>query len=79
MLSAVLVCAALLAVSPPVDAAFSEDLALYESAKTGVGRDADAHVKLALWCELHGLQAERIKHLALAGLRSIRHTPLRAA
>ena len=30
-----------------------------------MGHDlADAHVKLALWCEAHGLTAERIKHLA---------------
>ena len=37
-------------------------------AKTSVGRDAEAHVRLALWCEAHGLQAERLKHLALAVL-----------
>ena len=38
-----------------------------------VGRDADAQVKLALWCEAHGLSAERIKHLALADRCSIPH------
>ena len=33
----------------------------------GQGRqDADAQVRLALWCEAHGLRAERMKHLALA-------------
>ena len=46
----------------------SADLADYEKAKTTVGRDADAQVRLALWCEAHGLQAERLKHLALAVL-----------
>ena len=28
----------------------------------------DAHVRLALWCESHGLTAERLKHLSLAVL-----------
>ena len=32
------------------------------------GRDAKAHVRLALWCESHGLGAERMKHLAMAVL-----------
>jgi hypothetical protein len=44
------------------------DLAAYEEAKSTVGRDADAQVHLALWCEAHGLPAERLKHLALAVL-----------
>jgi hypothetical protein len=42
------------------------DLADYEKAKATVGRDADAQVRLALWCEAHGLPSERLKHLALA-------------
>ncbi|MGO9469097.1 MAG: polymorphic toxin-type HINT domain-containing protein [Isosphaeraceae bacterium] len=42
------------------------DLAIYQTAKKETGRDADAHVRLALWCEAHGLSAERAKHLALA-------------
>lgn len=40
----------------------------YEEARSHVGRGSDAHVKLALWCEAHGLNAERVKHLALAVL-----------
>ena len=32
------------------------------------GRSPDAQVKLALWCEAHGLTAERAKHLTLATL-----------
>jgi hypothetical protein len=40
----------------------------YELAESHAGRDANAHVKLALWCESHGLSAERMKHLALAVL-----------
>jgi hypothetical protein len=44
------------------------DLAAYEAASSRVGRDASAHVRLALWCEAHRLEAERRKHLALAVL-----------
>src|SRR4051812_2227414 len=40
----------------------------YEAARAEAGRDPDAHVKLALWCESHGLSAESLKHLALAVL-----------
>jgi hypothetical protein len=46
----------------------SEDLAAYESARAKVGRDAEAHIRLALWCERRSLEAERIRHLALAVL-----------
>src|SRR5207245_119808 len=44
------------------------DLAAYDAAKARVGRDAEAQIGLALWCEAHGLQSERIKHLARAVL-----------
>ena len=44
------------------------DLSAYNAARAGVGRGAETNVKLALWCEAHGLQPERIKHLALAVL-----------
>src|SRR5262249_25159037 len=42
------------------------NLAAYEEAKAKAGHDAKAHVRLALWCESHGLTAERMNHLALA-------------
>ena len=32
------------------------------------GKNADEHVRLALWCEAHGLTAERLKQLSLAVL-----------
>src|SRR5262249_39783568 len=32
------------------------------------GRDPEAQIKLALWCEAHGLSAESVKHLALTVL-----------
>ena len=46
----------------------AQDLRAYKSAAAGVGRDPAAQVRLALWCEAHGLTAERMKHLALAVL-----------
>src|SRR4051812_28789773 len=66
MLSALLLGAALLAADPAGERTAPTALAAYESAKAGAGRDADAHVRLAPWCEAHGLQAERVRHLALA-------------
>jgi tetratricopeptide (TPR) repeat protein len=44
------------------------DLSAYQAAKSQVGRDAEAHVRLALWCESRGMASERMKHLALAVL-----------
>lgn len=38
----------------------------YEAAASQAGRDPDAHAKLALWCEAHGLDTERVKHLSMA-------------
>ena len=68
MIAALLVGSALLAAGPAPETLAPPDLAAYEAAKAGVGRDPDAHVRLALWCEAHGLQAERVRHLALAVL-----------
>jgi hypothetical protein len=42
------------------------DLQTFEAARARAGRDSEGHVKLALWCEAHGLRAESVKHLALA-------------
>jgi tetratricopeptide (TPR) repeat protein len=44
------------------------DLAAYNEAKAKTAKSADAQVRLALWCEAHGMSAERVKHLALAVL-----------
>jgi hypothetical protein len=44
------------------------DLAAYQAAAARAHGDAGAQVRLALWCEAHGLAAERVKHLALAVL-----------
>ena len=52
-------------------------MAAYEAARAKAGRDADAHVRLALWCESHGLEAERLKHLAIAVLADPSHATAR--
>jgi hypothetical protein len=44
------------------------DRSAYEAARKQAGRDAQAHVRLALWCEARGMTAERMKHLAAAVL-----------
>jgi hypothetical protein len=48
---------------PPAPA---RDLKPYEALKLKAGKDPQAQVKLALWCEAHGLNAERLQHLARA-------------
>ncbi len=67
MLSLVLVGISLVATADggPSTAA---DRSAYESARKEAGRDAKAHIQLALWCESHGLGSERLKHLAMAVL-----------
>ena len=70
MISSILLLAVTIAGTPGEDVRGSDpkDLASYKSAAAGVGHNADAHVRLALWCEVHGLTSERLKHLALAVL-----------
>lgn len=55
----------------------SADLAAYEAARARAGHDPAEHVKLAVWCEDHGLSAERVKHLALAVLIDPNHAAAR--
>lgn len=50
----------------------------YEAAEAACGRDPEAHVRLALWCERHGLRAERARHLAIALLADPDHALARA-
>ena len=49
----------------------------YRAAAARAGRDADAQVRLALWCEARGLSAERLKHLALAVMADPNHATAR--
>jgi hypothetical protein len=79
MISALLISCGLLTAGPDVASAPSaEDLATYQAAKTKAGRDPGANVRLSLWCEAHGLEAERLKHLALAALADPTFSPARA-
>ena len=65
----VLLWSSLFAAIPSVPSAIPDaDRAAYQAAKVETGRDPEAHVKLALWCEAHGLPEERAKHLAIATL-----------
>ncbi len=63
MLSLAIVCVSLTAAGPSAD-----DLASYRKARAEAGRDAVSQTKLALWCEGHGLTAEKAEHLALAAM-----------
>ena len=66
---AALVCATLLGLAdgdnPPAVAAVADE---YRQAKAASGRTPGDQIRLALWCEAHGLTAERMRHLALAVL-----------
>lgn len=49
----------------------------YETARATAGRDARAHLRLALWCGARGLDAKRQKHLLLAILIDPDHATAR--
>jgi Pretoxin HINT domain len=50
----------------PGDSPTAEELRAYEAAAAKAGKDVLAHIRLASWCELHGMQVERHKHLGIA-------------
>ncbi len=63
----VLMCCGLLAAAPEQSGSTRVDnLRAYETAKAQTGRNAEAHVKLALWCEARGLKAQRQRELQAA-------------
>ncbi|MFI5458079.1 MAG: polymorphic toxin-type HINT domain-containing protein [Isosphaerales bacterium] len=66
MLHVILMCCALIGDDRAPAVSREADLKVYESAKSTAGENANAHARLALWCEAHGLTAERIEQLALA-------------
>ena len=68
MVTAALLCATLLVVQVGDAPNESHDFKTYAAIKAKAGKDAQAQVKLALWCEAHGLTGERVKHLAQAVL-----------
>jgi hypothetical protein len=69
---AALACTVFLADAPTPAATDNADA--YQIAAASAGRDADAHVRLALWCEAHGMPAERLRHLARAVLIDPKNT-----
>lgn len=67
MTGILLLCVAAGVAGPPEDGDDGSDVqAVYEQAQAAAGQDAEANVRLALWCESHGLRAERARHLAIA-------------
>ena len=66
MSSFVLCCALLLGADLPGPTQYNLGLSAYQAAKAQAGADAEANVRLALWCEAHGMTAERLAHLSVA-------------
>jgi hypothetical protein len=66
MVHVILLCCAILTDGGKPAEATTADRAAYETAAAKAGKNAAAHVKLALWCETHGLSSERTKHLTIA-------------
>jgi hypothetical protein len=77
MVNAVLLCASLLVVQIGDPPELSRDFQTYQALKAKAGKDAPAQVKLALWCEAHGMTGEKVKHLALAVLSDPRNVTAR--
>ena len=68
MVHPALLCASLLVVQVGDSPTLSQDFKNYQALKAKAGKDPQAQVKLALWCEAHGMNGERVKHLAQAVL-----------
>jgi hypothetical protein len=66
MVQAILLCCAMLGDGGKPAETTAADRAAYQAAQAKAGKNAAAQVQLALWCESHGLTAERIKHLTEA-------------
>jgi Pretoxin HINT domain len=66
MVQLLLLCCVLVGDNGESRSASATDRATYESAARQAGKEPKAQIRLALWCEAHGLTAERARHLALA-------------
>ena len=62
---------------PPAAPVNDDTRQAYQAAKEQAGRTPDDQVKLAYWCEAHGLSAERMRHLAQAVLANPNHAAAR--
>ena len=70
-------CTALLAVGPDEGPSATDARQAYQEARSRAGRSPEDQVRLALWCETHGLTAERLHHLTLAVLADPRNATAR--
>jgi hypothetical protein len=78
MVAAALACALSAMLADPFESTPAPDPhAAYEAARAKAGRNPEAQVELALWCERNGLDAERLRHLALAVLADPDHAVAR--
>jgi hypothetical protein len=79
MINAVFMCCAILGqnAAPASTPAAPADLKAYEAARSQAGPDAHGQVRLALWCEAHGLTKERLEHLARAAALDPRNALVR--
>ena len=68
-----LIASAALIVADVPPASSDETQQAYQAAKASAGRTPDDQVRLAYWCEAHGLGAERMRHLAQAVLADPNH------
>ena len=68
MVAALLLCSAIMGQAASPARETSAVLKEYQDVKADAGRTAEAQIELALWCEAHGLAAERLKHLSRATL-----------
>ena len=74
---ALIATAALLVAGDPAAVSNDDTRQAYQAAKEHAGRTPDDQVKLAYWCEAHGLAAERMRHLAQAVLANPNHAAAR--
>ncbi len=68
---------AIASVTPLAPSPHDDALKAYRERALQANKTPDAQVRLALWCESHGLAAERLKHLALAVLTDPTHSAAR--
>ena len=66
MVHILLICCVMLGDDAKPSATTANDRVAYEAAVKKAGQNPAEHVKLALWCEAHGMPTERAKHLKLA-------------
>ena len=66
MIQVILLCCVMLGDGGKPTEPTAKDRAAYQADAAKAGKNPAAHVQLALWCEAHGLSAERIKHLNTA-------------